>query len=124
MGFLDEQFEVVFCLQNGLSAIGGSPENLIKEALRVTAPGGVVFFSSYSPKIWEERLEWFQRQAKEGLLGELDMERCRDGVIVCRDGFQATTFTTEDFKRLTKPLKKQVEIYEVDNSSIFCRITK
>ncbi|MHA2231478.1 MAG: class I SAM-dependent methyltransferase, partial [Candidatus Hodarchaeales archaeon] len=72
---------------------------------------------------WDERLEWFELQAKEGLLGEIDWDETRNGTIVCKDGFRATTVSPADFTLLAADLHVQAAIEEVDNSSIFCTIT-
>ncbi|MEW5925544.1 MAG: class I SAM-dependent methyltransferase, partial [Candidatus Zixiibacteriota bacterium] len=76
----------------------------------------------YSDKFWEDRLEWFRAQADEGLLGDIDDEKTGNGVIVCKDGFRATTISREDFTGLTQKAGVSSEIREVDNSSIFCEI--
>ena len=115
----DETFDVVLCLQNGLSAMKGDPENLVRRSLRVLAPGGTAFFSSYSPKFWEHRLAWFQEQAEKGLLGEIDMENTGNGRIVCKDGFTATTFDREEMERLGKASGRPYRVEEVKDSSIF-----
>jgi len=121
--FPDQMFDAVIAIQNGISAFKVEPELLVKESLRVTKHNGRLFFSSYSDKIWKARLEWFVRQAKEGLLGEIDFEKTHPGLIVCKDGFQASTFSASDFQQLTEKLGLEAIIEEVDNSSIFCVIT-
>ena len=115
----NEEFDVVLCLQNGLSAMKGNPENLIRRSLRVLAPGGTAFFSSYSLKFWEHRLAWFQEQAEKGLLGEIDMEKTGNGRIVCKDGFTATTFDHGDMERLGKASGHPYRVEEMKDSSIF-----
>ena len=87
-------------------------------------PGGKVLFSTYAQRFWPHRLEWFRRQAEEGLVGEIDEKRTGDGVIVCRDGFRATTFTEAQFRALALNFPVIVEITEVDRSSLFCVLTK
>ena len=86
--------------------------------------GGVVLFSSYSPKVWEARLEWFRRQSLFGLVGEIDEERTCDGTIVCKDGFRATTVGGDEFVELFGDLGLDASIIEVDESSVFCRVVK
>ncbi len=124
LGFRDDVFEVTTAIQNGISAFQADPVELIREADRVTKPGGVILFSTYSPKFWDYRLEWFKLQADEGLLGEIDWEKTKDGVIVCRDGFQATTYSEEQLRGFARALDLKEEIVEVDESSVFLLIVK
>ncbi len=123
LSFIINTFDVVICIQNGLSAFHVDQKELIKESIRVTKPGGTVLFSSYSDKFRDHRLEWFQKQADAGLLGEIDYEKTRDGLIVCKDGFKATTVRPSQFLALTSDLDVEVKIVEVDESSIFCELT-
>lgn len=118
-GFRDRSFDCVVCIQNGISAFHVDRRELVRESVRVTRDPGTVFFSSYSPAIWEERLEWFERQSRAGLIGEIDRERTRDGTIVCHDGFTATTITPEEFRALAEGLPAALHIEEVDGSSMF-----
>jgi 2-polyprenyl-6-hydroxyphenyl methylase/3-demethylubiquinone-9 3-methyltransferase len=120
----DETFDVVLCLQNGLSAIKGDPENLIRRSVRLLAEGGKAFFSSYSPKFWEHCLAWFREQADRGLLGEIDMEKTGNGRIVCKDGFTATTFDLRDMERLGELSGCRYRVEEVEESSIFLILFK
>lgn len=46
--FVDNFFDTVICVQNGISAFKLNPLRLIKEPIRVTRQGGTVLFSSYS----------------------------------------------------------------------------
>jgi ubiquinone/menaquinone biosynthesis C-methylase UbiE len=123
LAFRNQVFDCVVCIQNGISAFHVDQRSLIKESIRVVKPGGVVLFSSYSNKFWKQRLEWFQLQAEAGLLGEIDYEKTRDGVIVCKDGFSATTVQPQQFLTLTSKLHVDTKIEEVDESSLFCEIT-
>lgn len=122
LGFADGCFDNVLCIQNGISAFKVDPLELLKEMMRVARPGAAILFSSYSDRFWEHRLEWFQLQSEHGLLGEIDYERTGDGVIVCRDGFKATTFRPRDFRALAERAGVRATITEVDESSIFCEI--
>lgn len=122
LGFRDRQFDLVVCIQNGISAFKVDPRTLMKEAIRVTRPGGTVLFSSYSDRFWNDRLEWFEIQADHGLIGEIDYEATGDGVIVCMDGFRATTFGPDEFLSLTSDLDVTSRVVEVDESSMFCEI--
>ena len=122
LGFRDRIFDVVACIQNGISAFHVNQRELIRESVRVTKPGGIVLFSSYSDKFWKDRLEWFELQSEAGLLGEIDHEKTRDGVIVCKDGFTATTVRPDEFASLTAGLDAETRVVEVDESSLFCEI--
>lgn len=124
LGFKNDSIDVVICIQNGISAFHVDQRTLIEEAMRVAKPGGMALFSSYSENFWEDRLEWFELQAQQGLLGDIDYDATGDGVIVCKDGFRATTITPEKFAGLTSGLGTTPIIEEVDRSSIFCLIPK
>lgn len=120
--FRDGAFDAILCIQNGLSAFKVSQSQLVKESVRITKPGGTALFSSYAEKFWPHRLEWFRLQAAEGLLGEIDEEATGNGVIVCKDGFRATTIGPDDFASLMSDLDLNYRIAEVDESSLFCEI--
>ncbi|MBM4177139.1 MAG: class I SAM-dependent methyltransferase [Ignavibacteria bacterium] len=123
LSFLNHTFDVVVCIQNGISAFHVDMKNLIEESIRVTKRGGIVLFSSYSEKFWDYRLEWFQMQSNARLLGEIDYKKTKNGNIVCKDGFTATTVSSDQFKALTSSINNiSVKIEEVDSSSLFCEI--
>lgn len=120
----DAEFDVVLCLQNGLSAIKGPPISLIGQCLKVLVPGGRAYFSTYSEKFWPHRLAWFEEQAERGLLGAIDRDKTRDGVIVCQDGFVAVTFSMEQLEELGAASGCRYCLEEVDESSLFLIIEK
>jgi 2-polyprenyl-6-hydroxyphenyl methylase/3-demethylubiquinone-9 3-methyltransferase len=124
MTFPDGLFDAVVCIQNGICAFGVDRETLLREALRVARPGGTVLFSTYADRFWPERLDWFEAQAVEGLLGPLDREASVDGVIVCKDGFRSGRLGPEEFHRLCEKLGVEPVLTEVDGSSLFCEIRK
>jgi len=124
LGFADGTFETVICIQNGISAFKVDPVTLVRESLRICKDNGATIFSTYSPKFWEHRLEWFEEQSKHGLLGEIDYDKTGDGNIVCKDGFTATTFTHEQFENIAETLGVTCEITEIDDSSLFCMFRK
>ena len=122
LGFRCGSFDTVICIQNGLSAFKVDQRRLIEAAVNVTKSGGLVLFSSYAQRFWEHRLEWVRIQSEHGLLGEIDRDATRDGVIVCKDGFRATTVGPDDFAALTSGLSVSTLVTEVDGSSIFCEM--
>jgi SAM-dependent methyltransferase len=119
-----EEFDVVLCLQNGLSAIKGQPMHLIEQCMKVLTPGGRAYFSTYSAKFWKHRLAWFHEQADKGLLGEIDLEKTHDGIIICKDGFVAITFSEDELKKLGEESGCNYLIEEVDESSLFLILEK
>lgn len=123
LAFKNHVFDVVVCIQNGISAFKVDQRKLVEESTRVTRKGGRVLMSTYSLRFWDDRLEWFRLQAEHGLLGKIDEEATGDGVIICRDGFKATTVTPDEFLALTSNLDVHPLIEEVDESSLFCDIT-
>lgn len=124
LGFRNKRFDVVICIQNGISAFKVNRVELIKEALRVTKTNGVVLFSSYSDKFWNDRLDWFKIQSGYKLVGEIDYSKTKNGIIACRDGFVSNTITEEEFRSLCLQLGYHLQITEIDKSSVFCVIKK
>jgi len=122
LGFRDRTFDLTICIQNGISAFGTDQRAVFTEAVRVTRRAGTVLFSSYSDRFWEERFKWFEIQAEHGLIGEIDHHLTANGVIVCKDGFRATTMNAESFRSLAAFLKLTPTIIEVDGSSLFCEV--
>ena len=122
LGFRKQTFDCVVCIQNGISAFHVDKRKLIHESVRVAKAGGIVLYSSYVEKFWDSRLEWFERQSEAGLLGEIDITKTGNGVVVCKDGFTATTVTPAQFRSLVRGLGADVNIVEVDASSLFCEI--
>lgn len=122
LAFADKSFDLVVCVQNGISAFHLDPRGWISESVRVTKPGGLVLVSSYSAKFWKDRLEWFRIQSEHGLLGEIDWDATREGEIVCKDGFRGTTYTADRFTAIVSELGLRCTITEVDESSLFCEI--
>lgn len=118
------QFDLVLCLQNGISAFHVNPKNLIQNAYRLTKGGGKTIFSTYSEKFWNDRLDWFQIQARYGLIGEIDEAATGEGVIICKDGFRADTVSPAQFKNLISTITQNFEFKEIDKSSLFCILEK
>jgi 2-polyprenyl-6-hydroxyphenyl methylase/3-demethylubiquinone-9 3-methyltransferase len=96
----------------------------VREALRVTRPGGTVLLSTYADRFWRYRLEWFEAQAEAGLIGAIDHDASGQGVIVCRDGFRAGRLLPDDWRRLCSEIGVDPRITEVDESSVFCEIAR
>ena len=124
LAFADASFDVTLCVQNGLSAFRVDPGALVAEAVRVTKVRGRIFFSVYSPRIWDERLEWFRAQARAGLIGPVDEARTRPGTIVCEDGLRLTTTSGEELRELFARTGQRAQVREIDRSSVFAEVTK
>ncbi|ODU57755.1 MAG: methylase [Clostridium sp. SCN 57-10] len=119
----EQPFDVVLCLQNGLSAMRADSA-VIQAVLNTLSPGGTAYFSSYSEHFWNWRLAWFEEQAEKGLLGEIDYDKTKDGVIVCKDGFRAVTHSPDDLRSIGESSGYPYEVREVDESSVFLIIRK
>ncbi len=124
LGFGNEVFDKVICIQNGISAFHVDPLKLMGESIRVAKNGGLILFSSYSEKFWEHRLRWFEIQSELGLVGEIDWEKTKNGILACKDGFSATTYGPGEFDELATQLGRGHEIHEIDESSLFCLMHK
>lgn len=122
LGFSPASFDVVVGVQNFISACKVPPRQVLEEAVRVTRTGGRIVLSSYAEAFWPFRLAWFRRQADEGLLGPIDETDTGDGVIVCTDGFRATTFSPDEFVALARSVGVPANVLTVDDSSVFCEI--
>ncbi|UCE09722.1 MAG: class I SAM-dependent methyltransferase [Candidatus Thorarchaeota archaeon] len=122
LAFDDNEFDVVICIQNGISAFNLDPSSLVRESIRVTRPGGRCLFSSYADQFWNHRLDWFELQSEEKLVGEIDWELTGNGIIVCKDGFKSTTFGPDDFARIALEVGVESTVQLVDRSSVFCEI--
>jgi len=116
-------FDLVCCVQNGISAFHVDQRRLLESAVGAARRGGRVLFSTYADAFWPDRLEWFRIQSARGLIGEIDEAATRDGVIVCRDGFTATTVAPDTLSRLATGLGTGVATSVVDDSSVFLEIT-
>jgi len=124
LAFADARFDATVCVQNGISAFGVDRSKLVSESVRVTREGGRILFSTYSPQIWADRLEWFQAQARAGLIGPVDEARSGEGTIVCRDGLRLTAASGEELRDLFAQTGQRARIHEIDRSSVFAEVTK
>ena len=111
-------FDAVLCLQNALSAMRAN-DTVIDNVISLLSPGGTAYFSSYSAKFWDWRLKWFEEQSAKALLGEIDYEQTKNGVIICKDGFKAMTHSPEDLQKIAQRIGLPYRIEEVDESSVF-----
>jgi SAM-dependent methyltransferase len=124
LDYEDNSIDAVICVQNGVCAFGVDQAKLLREALRVTRVGGKILFSTYLDKFWLDRLAWFQEQAAAGLLGAIDYEATGDGVIACCDGFRSGRLSHDDWRSLCAHVGYEPKLVEVDESCLFCEITK
>lgn len=115
---LDSRYDAVLCLQSALSATQATPE-AIRAMLALLAPGGTAYFSTYSARFWDWRIKWFEEQAEKDCLGSLDYAQTKDGVIVCKHGFRATTQTPEELEAIGRASGLPYELTEVAGSSLF-----
>jgi 2-polyprenyl-6-hydroxyphenyl methylase/3-demethylubiquinone-9 3-methyltransferase len=116
-------FDLVCCVQNGISSFHVGQRALMETAVNLAKPHGKVLFSSYADEFWAHRLEWFRIQSANGLVGEIDESATGDGSIVCKDGFTASTISPQRFSALARGLGEEVSIDVIDGSSVFCEIS-
>lgn len=124
LAFTENSFDAVVCIQNGISAFGTNRRVLLRESLRVLRPGGRALFSTYAERFWDDRMEWFERQAEAGLIGAIDRERSGNGTIVCADGLRLTAVVPAEFAGLIAGLDAGLETLEIDCSSRFYILQK
>jgi SAM-dependent methyltransferase len=123
MGLPDRAFDLTICIQNGICAFSVDPQQLFREAIRVTRSGGLVMFSTYTPQFWEHRLEWFEIQAAHHLIGEIDYRATGNGIIACKDGFRATTADRATLEKIATNVGVTPRMTQVDGSSLFCEFS-
>jgi len=124
IGSFSLPYDVILCMQNALSAMKVEPYAYIRQMMELLYPGGQAYISTYCEGFWEHRLAWFGEQSAKGLLGELDLEQSKDGVIVCKDGFRSYSHTAEQLAELGSSSGYPYEIHEVAASSLFLVISK
>jgi SAM-dependent methyltransferase len=124
LSFPESSFDVVFCLQNGICAFGVSRRKIVDEALRVTRGGGRAIFTSYTSEFWPHRLEWFEAMHKHGLIGEIDYQESKDGVIYCKDGHQSGIMTESEFRASCEIDGSGLTVTEFDRSCLAFELTK
>ena len=120
--FKKYQFDLIFCIQNGISAFYVDKKRLITSSIQLLRPGGTALFSTYAQQFWKHRLEWFRLQADAGLVGPIDEDATGNGIIVCTDGFEAHTVGPDEFQSFTRDLNVETELSIIDSSSLFCSI--
>ncbi len=118
LDFADNSFDLVLCTQNGLSAFGLDPLNIIREACRVTKHDGQLICCTYAKSFWPVRLQWFRDQADAGLLAAIDETKTGNGVIACVDGFVSTSMTAAQFREIASALNLIVDIVELPGGSL------
>lgn len=116
--FTDHSFDLVLCAQNGLSAFGLDPINVVREAWRVAKQDGRLICCSYADSFWPRRLQWFRDQAAAGLLGAIDESKTGNGVITCVDGFQSCAMTAARFQDIAAALDLTLEVQELPGGSL------
>ena len=121
--FANNSFDLVICAQNGLSAFGLDPIDVVREACRVTRRDGRLICCTYAESFWPSRLQWFCNQADAGLLGAIYEAETRDGVISCVDGFRSMSMTKEQFQDIASALNLEVDIVDLPSGSLIAEFT-
>ncbi len=79
---------------------------------------GLLLFSTYSETFWPHRVQWFEVQAANGLVGDIDYSATHPGEIVCKDGFRSGTLSVAEFKSICGHFDAEPTFVEVDESTI------
>ncbi len=116
--FADNSFDLVICAQNGLSAFGLDPVDVVREASRVTKHDGRLICCTYAESFWPNRLDWFRKQADAGLLGVICEAETQDGIITCVDGFRSMSTTEVQFQEIASDLNLEVDIVDLPSGSL------
>ena len=119
-----DRYDVVLCMQNGISAISGDVSRLVSIVMQSMKNDGFAYLSTYSDRFWDYRLEWFVEQQDKGLIGEIDFEKTGNGVICCKDGFVSRSYSEDELRDIGRNAKCKYEIMEVDESSVFLVLNK
>lgn len=123
--FSDNEFDVVVCIQNGICAFGTDQKQLLAEAVRVARNRGKIIFSSYADKFWIHLIEWYTLQGEMVGIGEIDLDAStRNSCIINKDGFKISNLNENGFRKLCDETGLQYQISEIDDSLVFCEITK
>ncbi|MCP4430248.1 MAG: class I SAM-dependent methyltransferase [Gammaproteobacteria bacterium] len=120
----DNSYDLVLCMQNGLSAFGNNPLNVVRESCRVLNETGKLICCTYSEKIWPDRLKWFREQSNAGLLSPVDEGKTGNNIVVCQDGFTSSAMSRSEFKFISNELNLAHEIYEIESGSLICEFRR
>ena len=118
LAFPNDQFDLVVCAQNGLSAFAVDPAIVVRQALKVLQPNGMLLCYTYDESLWPARLEWFRRQSAGGLLGPIDEARSTNGVITCQDGFVSSSMNRIQFHELADQCSANVSVQNLPTGSV------
>lgn len=98
--FADASFDVVVCAQNTLGLMGAGKPEALREAKRVTRPGGRLVFVVYSESSLVPRLEWYARMHRRGQMASIDWARSGPELLVTEDGHGSECFRRERLEQL------------------------
>ncbi|MFQ5664493.1 MAG: class I SAM-dependent methyltransferase [Terriglobia bacterium] len=109
--FADSAFDGVVCAQSTLGLLGEEKLAALREAARVTRPGGRLLFVVYSELSMVPRAEWYTEMHRRGMMAPLDWGRSTPDLLLTEDGHASECFRHERLEELFQEagLKVQLE---------------
>jgi len=98
--FADGSFEAVVCAQNTFGLLGDEKLATLREAARVTRPGGSLLFVVYSEYSVIPRIEWYSEMNRRGMMSPLDWARSTPELLTTGDGYGSECFRRERLQKL------------------------
>lgn len=98
--FAEGSFDAVVCAQNTWGLLGEEKLPTLREAARVTRPGGKLLFVVYSEASVVPRTEWYMDMQRRGLMAPLDWASSGPELLVTEDGHASECFRGERLERL------------------------
>jgi SAM-dependent methyltransferase len=115
--FTDGSFDAVLCAQNTLGLLGEEKLPTLREAARVTRPGGKLVFVVYSEFSIVPRVEWYTQMLQQGMMAPVDWARSGPELLLTEDGHASECFRRGRLEALfaeaglTPRLERLGEIY-------------
>lgn len=98
--FADASFDAVVCAQNTFGLLGEAKLPTLREAVRVTRPGGRLLLVVYSEFSVVPRIEWYTEENRRGMMAPLDWSRSHAELLVTTDGHASECFRRERLEEL------------------------
>ncbi len=98
--FADSSFDAVLCAQNTLGLLGEEKLPTLREAARVTRPGGKLVFVVYSEFSIIPRVEWYTQMLQQGMMAPIDWAQSGPELLLTEDGHASECFRRQRLEAL------------------------